>query len=77
MSKAEIVEELAKLTPEERAEIIAQAQKMNEAEWLDEGELTDEEKRLIVERMDACEKDPNGFIPWEEVEARLKARFER
>lgn len=77
MSKAEILEELAKLTPEERWEIIAKARQMNEAEWLDDGELTDEEKRIILERLDVCEKDPNGFIPWEEAKARLKAEFKR
>ena len=77
MSKAEILEELAKLTPEERWEIIAKARQMNEVEWLDDGELTDEEKRIILDRLDACEKDPNGFIPWEEAKARLKAEFKR
>jgi putative addiction module component (TIGR02574 family) len=76
MSKAEI-EELAKLTPEERWEIIAKVRQMNEVEWLDDGELTDEEKRIILDRLDACEKDPNGFIPWEEAKARLKAEFKR
>ncbi|MBI4026052.1 MAG: hypothetical protein HY360_13790 [Verrucomicrobia bacterium] len=77
MSKTEILEELPKLTPAEREEIIAAAQKLNEAEWLDDGELTDEEKHIILDRLDACEKDPNGWIPWKEAEARLKAEFKR
>ena len=77
MSKAEILEELPKLTPAERAEIVAAARKLDEAEWLDDGELTDEEKRLIKERLDACEQDPTAWIPWEEAKARLKAEFKR
>lgn len=77
MSKAEILEQLAKLTPEERWEIIVKARQMNEVEWLDDGELTDEEKRMILERLDACEKDPNRFVPWEKAKARLKAEFKR
>ena len=77
MSKAEILEQLPKLTPEERAEIIAAARKLDEAEWLDDGELTDEEKRLIMERLDACEKNPGGSIPWEQVKAELQQRFRR
>ena len=77
MSKIELIDELAKLTPAERQQIIAEVEKRDEVEWLDEGELTDEEKRLIKERLDACEKDPNAWIPWEEAKARLKAEFMR
>ena len=77
MSKAEILEELAQLAPEERHEILVKIHELEGRERLDDGALTEEEKRLIEERLDACEKDPNGFIPWKEAKARLKNEFER
>lgn len=77
MTMAQIMKELPKLTAKERREIRQKLIEMDvaAAEWLDEGELTDEEKRIIVERLDACEKDPKGFIPWEQVKAELQKRF--
>lgn len=75
MSKTEILAELPKLTAEERCEVLAKLLALDDTEWLDEGELTDDEKRIIIERLDACDRDPNGFVPWAEAEARLKARF--
>jgi len=77
MSKAEILDQLAKLSPQERAEVLDAARKLDEVEWLDDGELTDEEKRAIIERLDACEKDPDAWIPWNEAKARLKQEFNR
>jgi len=77
MSKTEILEELPKLSPAERAEIVTAARKLDEVEWLDDGELTDEEKGLIKERLDTCEKDPTTWIPWADAKARLKTEFQR
>ena len=77
MSKAEILEEIVKLTSADRREIAAKISELEGDGWLDNGELTDEEKRIIEERFDACESDPKGFIPWEEAKARLKAEFRR
>jgi hypothetical protein len=77
MSKNEIIDELPKLTLEERREVLAKLLALDDTEWLDEGELSDEEKRIIIERLDACDKDPNGFIPWQQVKAELQRRFHR
>jgi putative addiction module component (TIGR02574 family) len=33
--------------------------------------LTDEQKRILDERLDEYEAGPNGGEPWDEVEARL------
>jgi hypothetical protein len=75
MSKAEIVEELAHLSLEERREVRARLNELEEGEWLDDGELTDAEKAAIAARLEECERNPGAFLPWKEAEARLKARF--
>jgi hypothetical protein len=77
MSKAEILAELDKLTPDEWREIRRRLDELEGIEWLDKGALTAREKRIILKRLDACEKDPNGFIPWDEAKARLKSEFKR
>ena len=78
MSKTEILEELPKLTAEERREIrstLNELDGISKTEWLDEGELTDEQKLMLEERLAACEKNPDDVIPWETVKAELKKRF--
>jgi len=78
MSKAEILEELTKLKPEELQEVRT---KLNELEnvaangWDDEGELSDVNKALIEERVTDLDLNPRWSIPWAEAEARLKARY--
>ena len=75
MSKAEILEELQKLTAEERSEIQARLDELAGQGWLDNGELTDEEKRLLDSRLDECERNPSSFVPWEQAKAQIKTRL--
>lgn len=76
MSKTEILEELQKLTPEERDEIRGKLAEFDGDMWLDSDDpLTDKEKALLEARLEDMEKHPEKSIPWEEAEARLKARF--
>lgn len=79
MSKAEILEELPRLKPEERQEVlerIYQIEKIAEDEWLDADDpLTDSEKALIDSRIAAHERNPEAAIPWEQFDARLKRRL--
>lgn len=79
MSKVQIFEELPKLTPEERHEVlekIYQLEHIAEDEWLDADDpLTDAEKALIESRIEAHEKNPASAIPWAEFDARLKRRL--
>ena len=77
MSKAEIIEELPKLTPEERAEIQARLDELAGQGWLDDGELTDEEKRVVDSRLDECERNPSSFVPWERAKAQIKASLKK
>lgn len=79
MSKAEILAELPRLTPEERSEIRAKLDEVDrvaEDDWLDQDDpLTEEQKQLIEARIAAHEKDPDSAIPWKEFDARLKRRL--
>jgi putative addiction module component (TIGR02574 family) len=76
MSKAEILAEIPKLTPEEREEIYLKIVELDSDEWLDTDDpLTDEQKALIEARIEAHEKNPQSAIPWEEFNARLKRRL--
>jgi len=77
MSLAEILDEIPRLTPVERQRV---AEKIFEVEgdWLDGDDgLTPEEKHLIDSRLADHERDPASAIPWEEIKARLQARFVR
>jgi putative addiction module component (TIGR02574 family) len=76
MSKAEILEELPKLTAEDRQEI---RQKLNEIDgdaWLDaEDPLTDDAKAILEVRLEAYEREPDAGSSWEKVEARIQSRI--
>jgi hypothetical protein len=76
MSKAEILQELPKLTKEERKEIRLKLAELDPDEWLDEGDpLTEAGKTLLEKRLEDMERHPENSIPWTEAEAQLKARF--
>ena len=77
MSKAELFDELTKLTPEERQEVRLRLAELENNRWLDDNELTDEEKRLIDARLDECERNPGSFIPWEEAKSRIAASLKK
>jgi putative addiction module component (TIGR02574 family) len=76
MSKAEILEELPTLTPEERDEIRLKLAEIDGDRWLDDDDpLTDEEKALIEARISAHERNPETAIPWKEFKERLNRRL--
>ena len=76
MSKTEILEELPKLTPEDRYEIRLKLAELDGDGWLDDDDpLTDDEKALLEARLAAYEKDPDAGSSWEEVEGRVRARL--
>lgn len=76
MSKAEIVEELPKLTPAERDEIRLKLAEMDGQDWLDDDDsLTDAEKALIEARVAAHESSPETAVPWEDFQERLRRRL--
>jgi len=76
MSKVEILEELPKLTTEERKEILLKLAELDGDSWLDAEEpLTDAEKAVLEARLAAYEKDPDAGSSWTEVEARIRSRL--
>ena len=80
MSKAEILEHLGKLSPQEREEVrqtLDELEGITAIEWLDGCDLTETEKRLLEERLASMEKNPHAGSSWDEVEARLRAKLDR
>ena len=77
MSKSEILTELPTLTPEERQEVRELLAEIDGTDWLDDGELTEDEKSLIDARLDECERHPGSFIPWDEAKARINASLKK
>lgn len=76
MSKVEILEELPKLTAEDRLEIRQKLNEIDGDEWLDgDDPLTDDEKTLLEARLAAYEKEPDEGSSWEEVDARILSRI--
>jgi len=78
MTKAEILEELSKLTKTERQEIRLKLAELDSEDWLDDEEpLTVHEKALLEARLAAYAKDPHAGSTWEEVKGRIQARLSR
>lgn len=77
MSKAEIIEELAKLTPDERQEVRLRLAEMDQDDWLDSGELTSAEKALIEERFREIDTNPKASLSWADAKERLMAPYKR
>ena len=76
MGKVEILEELPKLTTEERQEIRLKLAELDGDGWLDADEpLTPEEKALLEARLADIEEHPEKSIPWEEAKQRIESRF--
>jgi putative addiction module component (TIGR02574 family) len=73
MIKAEILEALPKLSPEERREIRAKLNELDDEEWLDDGELSEREKAIIEVRLDEYDRNPEAGSSWEEAKARVLA----
>jgi putative addiction module component (TIGR02574 family) len=68
MSKADILNALSKLKPEERQEIRA---KLNELDGAND-DLTEMEKSILDRELAEYQKNPEAGSSWEEVEARIR-----
>jgi transcription elongation GreA/GreB family factor len=77
MNKTEILQELPKLTPDERQEVRQCLADLDQDDWLDDGTLTAAEKALIEERLRDLEARPHASIPWEQARTALLAPFSR
>ena len=71
MSKIEDLEQLPKLTPEERYEIRIKLAQLKGDRWLDDDDpLMDQQKALLDARLDDMEQDPDASIPWDRFRRR-------
>lgn len=77
MSKAEILAQLESLSPEERQEVRLRLAELEGEDWLDDGELTEDEKRLIERRLDEAERRPDTFLSWEEAKRKIQANLRK
>ena len=76
MTVLEILDELPKLTPEERDEVRLTLAELDGDGWLDHGDpLTDADKALLEARLQDLTDNPEKSLSWAEAEARLKARY--
>lgn len=69
------MQELPKLSPEQRDLLRIRLAELAGDEWMDDGELSPDEKRLIEERLAEHERNPEAAIPLSVMEAKLKARY--
>ena len=76
MTKAQILEELPKLTPDERYEIRLKLSEFDGDPWLDDDDpLSDRDKTLIESRIEAHDRSPETSIPWEDFKGHLSRRL--
>lgn len=75
MSFQELLAELPSLTGEQRQALRVRLSELEGDGWIDDGELSPEEKRVIEERLAEHERNPDAAISWEVAEAKLRARY--
>lgn len=76
MRTSDILDELVKLTREDREEIRLKLAELDGDGWVDDDDpLTATDKALIEARVQAHERDPATAIPWEKFEEGLKRRL--
>jgi putative addiction module component (TIGR02574 family) len=75
MSKAEIIAELGRLSPEERAEVQAKLDELAADTWQDRGELSDADKQTLNDSLAAYEKSPDAGSSWDQVKARIQSKL--
>lgn len=73
MSKAEILMELPKLKADERQEIWARLNELDEL--TNDDALSPEEIELVESRISAHTRDPKSALSWNELEAKLNRRL--
>lgn len=76
MSKTKILQELPRLTVEDRLEIRHKLNEIDGDAWLDgDDPLTDAEKSLLEVRLAAYERERDAGSSWEQVQARIQSRI--
>jgi hypothetical protein len=73
MSKAEILEELPKLTPRERSQLFARLAELHEADLIGGEEPTASERQALDEALKEFKRDGDPGKPWRDVLRELRA----
>jgi hypothetical protein len=75
MSKAEIIAELARLSPQDLADVQAKLDEIIGDAWQDDRELSDADKQALNSALAAYEQSPQAGSSWEQVKARVEAKL--
>lgn len=75
MSTAEILAQLPKLTIQELAQVQAKLDELAGETWLDDGELSEDDKAALDSVLSEYKKNPSAGSTWEQVEARIRGKF--
>jgi uncharacterized protein YjbJ (UPF0337 family) len=75
MSKAEILAELPKLRIDELAEIQAKLDELVGEVWLDNGQLSDDDKTALDRALAEYQRNPDAGDSWEQVKGRIEKRL--
>ena len=67
MSKAQILEELPRLTVSDRSQLFARLAELHEADLLDGGAPAPAERQALDEALAEFERDPSPGEPWRNV----------
>ena len=67
MSKAQILEELPKLTASDRSQLFARLAEIHETDLLEGGAPSPAERQALDEALTEFEHDPSPGEPWREV----------
>jgi len=74
MSKAEILEELPKLSPSERTQLFARLSELHEADLISGSEPSDAERKILDEAFEEFTRDRDPGKPWREVLDEIRSR---
>lgn len=75
MTKAEIIAELPRLSPQDLAEVQARLDELTGDSWQDRGELTDADKAALDSALADYQKNPDAGTPWDQVKARIQSKL--
>jgi putative addiction module component (TIGR02574 family) len=76
MSKAEIIAELPRLSPQDRAEVQAKLDELAGQAWQDgAAELSDADKQALESTLAAYEQFPDAGSSWEDVKERVQGKL--
>jgi len=75
MGKAEIIAELARLSPEDRADVQSKLDELAGDAWQDRGELSEADKNALDAALLAYQSSPDAGSSWDEVKARVQSKL--